>query len=152
MPTLTPEHKAFVVTSLARYDAPGSVRDALRETYGVDASLAQLAAYDPGNAAARNLSDKWRRLFDETRAAFLAAVAGVPAAHKAVRVHRLSQWADRAARMGNTVHAAALYEQIAKEMGQAYTNVRLHELSGRGGGPVPFTRIVLERAEPPGDD
>jgi hypothetical protein len=133
MAALTDPQKSFVVTALARYDAPASVRDALRDEFGVEASLAQLAAYNPDNAQAARLASKWRTLFEETRRAFVDEVAGEAVAHKAVRVRRLGRWADRAERMGNLPLAASLYEQIAREMGEAYTNRRLIEHSGNLG-------------------
>lgn len=125
MAALNDTHKTFIVTALARYDAPSSVAEALRETFGIEASSGQIAYYDPSNAQSRGLAEKWRTLFDETRRAFVEEVSGEAAAHKAVRVRRLSRWADRAERMGNLPLAASLYEQIAKEMGEAYTNRRV---------------------------
>jgi hypothetical protein len=37
---------------------------------------------------------------------------------------------------GNPLVVAALLEQAAKEMGDVYTNRRLNEMTGAGGGPI----------------
>ena len=137
MATLTDQQKAAIVQGLARYDSPAAVREMVKEEFGIEPSPQQLSYYNPENAqGGRELGEKWRTLFIETREAFVSSVAGEAAAHKAVRVRRLSRWADRAERMGNIPLAQSLYEQIAKEMGEAYTNRRLLEHTGKDGGPI----------------
>lgn len=125
MAALSDPIKTHIVQALARYDSPSSVVESVREAFGVDVTPSQVAYYNPETVKSANLAGKWKRLFEETRAAFVETVAGEAAAHKAVRIRRLSRWADRAERMGNLPLAASLYEQIAKEMGEAYTNRRV---------------------------
>lgn len=132
MPQLTKEQKTFVVTRLARFDAPADVREELRERYGIDVPPSHLARYNPENAAAKELGAKWRTLFERTREEFLGAAAPVPGAHKAVRVKELWEMARRARQRGSFRLAAQLLEQIAKEMGGAYTNRHAVEVNATG--------------------
>ena len=53
------------------------------------------------------------------------------ARHRAVRIKRLERMATKMESKGNFVDAAKLLEQIAKEVGEAYTNKRV--LTGANG-------------------
>lgn len=114
--------KTFVVQSLACFDAPSVVAKALREEFGVAIAPQSIEAYDPTKRAGWNLSEKWRLLFEETRQAFLKDTSAIGASHRAVRVRVLDRMARRAEEMSNLALAAALLEQAAKEMGDAFTN------------------------------
>ncbi|MBI1682363.1 DUF2280 domain-containing protein [Caulobacter hibisci] len=139
-PTLTEEARAYVVASLACFDPPGVVAKAVREEFGLQITPQSVEAYDPTKRAGRKLSAKWRALFEETRKTFLEDTSRIGASHKAVRLRALERMAQRAETQGNVVVAAQLYEQIAKEMGNAYTNRR--ELTGKDGKDLPMAPPV----------
>lgn len=123
-PKLTEEARAFVVQSLAMFDAPSVVAKAVKQEFGIVVSPQALEFYDPTKRAGQKLAEKWRRLFHETRETFLDDSAQVATTHRLVRVRRLERMADKAESQGNHTLAASLLEQIAKEMGDAYTNTR----------------------------
>lgn len=137
MASLKPKHQEFIVTRLACYDKPSDVRQAFRDEFGIDVSLDQIVYYSPksANGSAR-LAEHWVELFNETRERFLTDASTVPAANKMYRVRRLEKAADKAYEMRNYVLFSSLYEQIAKEMGEAYTNRRLLEHTGKDGGAI----------------
>lgn len=153
MPRITPEIKAFIVTRNACFDKPTQVRDAVKEMYGMELPLQQIEGHDPTKVTGRNLAKKWRALFDATREQFIKDTSATPAAHKAWRVARLYQLHDQAADRGNVVLAAQLLEQIAKEMGDAYTNRRRHDhrssdgsMTPKAPAPVPLDTSQLSTA------
>ncbi|MBO9710551.1 MAG: DUF2280 domain-containing protein [Caulobacter sp.] len=138
-PTLNDEARAYVVAALACFDPPGVVAKAVREEFGLQITPQSVEAYDPTKRAGRKLSAKWRAMFEETREKFLKDSASIGASHKNVRVRALERMARRAETQGNLVVAAQLYEQIAKEMGNAYTNRR--ELTGKDGKDLPVAPV-----------
>jgi hypothetical protein len=137
MAVLTDEIKTFIVMSLACFDTPTEVAAAVGEKFGVKIDRFQAHAYDP--ACQKRPAKRWLDLHDATRKAFLKETAGVAAAHRAVRVRKLARMAEKAETRGNMVLAAQLLEQIAKEMGESYTNKI--KLAGPTGGPVQFQRV-----------
>jgi hypothetical protein len=74
---LTEEHKIYVVKRLAAYDTPAAiVRDLARE-FGVTVTHQAVREYEPGRAANRRLAPRWRTLFAQERAAYLARTAAI---------------------------------------------------------------------------
>lgn len=112
--------KIFVVQRLACFDGPRRVASLVKEAFGVAITPQAVECYDPGTRAGRSLAQRWRKLFEETRAAYLADTAAAGVAHKRVRLDRLDRMAERAENMGALKLAAELLEQAAKEMGGAY--------------------------------
>ena len=131
---LTEEARAFVVQQLAMYDAPSVVAKALKADFGLVITPQAIEAYDPTKRAGAKLSEKWRVLFEATRTKFLEDSATIGIANRSVRLRRLDRMAAQAETMGNIVVAAQLFEQAAKEMGNAYTNRR--ELTGKDGAAL----------------
>lgn len=129
--------KQFIVQALACYDTPTQVAAAVKEEFGLTITRMHVQTYQPGTAAGRDLSKRWRDLFDATRKAFLEDAASVPIAQQSYRLRRLQQLHDLAAARNNAQLAAALLEQAAKEVGGAFTNTR--KLGGEGppGTPIP---------------
>lgn len=125
MPKLNTAHKRLVVMRLATFVSPSEIVEELKEQ-GVVASLQQIGHYDP-SAKGSDLGKEWRVLHAETRAQFLANAADIPIANKSYRLQELDDMARRAKRKGEYSLAASLYEQAAKEMGEAYTNRRIVE-------------------------
>lgn len=135
VPKLTDESRAFVVQALAMFDAPGVVAAAVRKEFGVTITPQAIEAYDPTKRAGAKLSDKWKALFEATRASFLEDFGKIAISHRAVRLRALQRMAEMAEGRGQIQLAAQLLEQAARETGNAYTNKR--EVTGKDGEPLP---------------
>jgi hypothetical protein len=122
MATLSDEVKAFIVRSLARYETPLNVADAVMANFGIKVERQQVFAFDP--AGSRPPAQRWRDLHAATRQAFLRDVAEIGVAQKAVRLAML----DRMARDAMSTHAysraAGFLEQAAKECGGLFDKGR----------------------------
>lgn len=129
---LSDEARTFVVQQQAMFDPPDVVAKAVKQEFGVTITRQAIEAYNPTKRAGAKLSEKWRTLFIETRAAFLEDTAEIGISHRTVRLRTLQRMAASAESMGNMTLCSQLLEQAAKEMGNAYTNTRL--LGGAGGG------------------
>lgn len=138
-PKLTDDARAFVVQQLAMFDPPAVVAKAVKEEFGIIVTPQAMEFYDPNKRAGAALSDKWRDLFKTTREAFLKDSAEIGISHRVVRLRALQRMAAQAEKQGNLQLAASLYEQAAKEVGNAYTNTRV--LTSPGGGPPAFQVI-----------
>ena len=100
----------------------------------IEVTRQQVSAYDPNRRIAKDLSAKWRAVFDETRKKFLDDVSTIPIANQAFRLRALNRMYDRVQGQGNMALAAQLIEQAAKESGGAFTNRR--EMTGKDGAPL----------------
>ncbi|AOR76329.1 DUF2280 domain-containing protein [Novosphingobium resinovorum] len=114
--------KAYIVHALAMFDTPTMVSKSLKEDLGVDASPQLVESYNPTKRAGRNLSDKWKTMFEEARKAFLEDASSIPIANRSARLRALQRMATKAEHMGNMAMVSKLLEQAAKEMGNAFTN------------------------------
>lgn len=132
---MTDAVRMYIIQALAAFDTPSMVADAVKDEFGVTISRQSVHAYDPTKAAGKDLSEKWRTLFEESRKAFLDNVTDIPIANKATRVRALNRMAAKAEAMKNFKLAADLHKQAAEEMGNAYTNRR--ELTGKDGKDLP---------------
>lgn len=131
-PKLTDEARAFVVQSLAMFDAPSIVAAAVKKEFALTITPQGCEAYNPTRRAGKLLAEKWRAMFTETRKAFLENTAEIGISHRTVRLRALQRMVDKAETQGNVALAAQLLKQAAEEMGNAYTNTRV--LSSPGGG------------------
>lgn len=140
---ISAEVKTFVVQSLACFDTPSTVVEAVKREFVVTVSRQLVETYDPTKKAGVGLSAAWRNLFSSTRDEFLADTGKIAISHRAVRLRALDRMAARAEERGNMPLAAQLLEQAAKEMGNAYTNRR--ELTGKDGKdlPVPVSPVTI---------
>lgn len=138
---LKEEVKTFIVQSLACFDGPSFVAQEVKQEFGEEITRQAVEGYDPNKRAGRNLSAKWRALFDETRKAFLEDTSKIGISHRAVRLRAIERMAKKAEEMGNMALAAQLHEQAAKECGDAYTNRR--ELTGKGGKDLPANPVTI---------
>jgi hypothetical protein len=134
------------VQALACYDTPSQVAEAVKEEFGLVLDRAHVAVYDPTKASGKDLSKKWRDLFEETRKRFRKEVAEIPIADQAYRLRQLQRMLQDAMSRKNVVLASQLLEQAAKEAGGAFSNRR--EISGPNGGPVPVAPTVIELVAP----
>ncbi|MCK0916131.1 DUF2280 domain-containing protein [Acinetobacter pittii] len=81
--------KIFIVQSLACFDTPQQVADAVKQRFGIEIDRRQCEAYDPTKATGKNLSKKLITLFNKTRADFQKNVYDIPLANKAYRLREL---------------------------------------------------------------
>ena len=91
MATLREPIKIFIVQSLACFDTPQQVADAVKQEFGIEIERQQVASYDPTKSTGRNLSKKLKDLFDRTRKDFKENVEDIPIANKAFHFKELQQ-------------------------------------------------------------
>jgi len=140
---LNEEVKTFIVQSLACFDTPSVVVEAVKKEFGETITRQAVEGYDPTKKAGSNLSVKWRALFEETRKTFLEDTSKIAISHRAVRLRALQRMAEKAENQGNMVLASSLMKQAAEEMGNAYTNRR--EITGKDGKdlPTPVSPVTI---------
>jgi len=139
---LTANHKEFIVGQLACFRTPTEVARGVREHFGFDLAVQQIAFYDPTTAQGeRELSPEWRELFAATRKRFLEDATVIPIANAAYRLVRLQRMIDDEKLAKNPILVMKALEQAARESGGAYTNKR--EISGPNGAPVDVN-VTLE--------
>lgn len=136
--------KIFIVQSVACFDSPSVVADAVKQEFGITIPRQQVESHDPTKKAGANLGKKLRAIFDETRKAFLEDTSQVAISHRAVRLRALNRMAAKAEERGNIALAAQLLEQAAKEVGDSFTNRHKHEVTGKDGGPVEQKTTVVD--------
>lgn len=122
MATLNNKVKAFIVQGLATYMTPSEVAEAVKQEFDVVVSRQQVSCYDPGKAAGINLSKTWKDLFKKFRDDFNNDIQAIPVANKAYRVSVLNKMIADSVKSKNRPLAASLLEQVAKEMGEVFTN------------------------------
>lgn len=132
MATLNGAQKKFILERLACYDTSKEVIEAVRETFGVEVTSDQVAYYDPSNVKGRGLGKKWREYFEEVRNRFLKQVEDIPIANRSYRLRQLQKMAQDAFDRKNYGLAKDLYEQAAKEVGEAYTNTKHVDVTSGG--------------------
>lgn len=106
--------KIFIVQSLACFETPQQVADAVKQDFKIEVSRQQVAAYDPTKYVGRNLSKKLKDLFESTRAEFKASVYDIPLANKAVRLNELQKMYDSWGK--NKVMKQSIIKQVKDEM------------------------------------
>ncbi|QHP58551.1 DUF2280 domain-containing protein [Pectobacterium carotovorum] len=136
MASLKPEVKAFIVQSLACFDPPSQVVDAVLKEFGVKITRQQAESHDPNKAAGKTLAKRWVDMFYATRERFQNETADIPIANKAYRLRVLDRMAANTEKAKNYGMTAQLMEQAAKEVGDAYTNKLKVESTGKDGGPI----------------
>lgn len=122
MAALKPEHKIFLVQSLACFETLETIKVAFKERFKIDITIQQVQSYDPTKVAGERLSQKWRDAFYSARERFQNEVSDIPIANKAYRLRKMNEIIDKAERMKNFPLALQTLEQAAKECGDAYTN------------------------------
>jgi hypothetical protein len=96
---LTEEQKAFVVRELACYRSPQEVADLVNQEFGIAVTREQMRNYHPEsahNSQASKVAEKWRVLFETTRAAFKTGAADEALTIKAYRARELGELYRRA--------------------------------------------------------
>nr|WP_287860693.1 DUF2280 domain-containing protein [Klebsiella sp.] len=142
MAALKGEVKAFIVQSLACYDTPSQVVDAVKKEFGITITRQQVESHDPTKANGKGLAQKWVDMFNEARERFQKEISDIPIANKAYRLRALNRMATNTETMRNYGLTAQLMEQAAKEVGDAYTNK--HKVEHSGGVAVSSVASVMD--------
>lgn len=142
MAVLKGEVKAFIVQSLACYDTPSQVVDAVKKEFGISITRQQVESHDPTKANGKGLAQKWVDMFNETRERFQREISDIPIANKAYRLRALNRMATNTETMRNYGLTAQLMEQAAKEVGDAYSNK--HKVEHSGGVAVSSVASVMD--------
>ncbi|MDU5454458.1 MAG: DUF2280 domain-containing protein [Pseudescherichia vulneris] len=136
MAALKGEVKAFIVQSLACFDTPSQVVEAVKKEFGLTITRQQVESHDPTKANGKGLAQKWVDMFNSTRERFQNEISDIPIANKAYRLRALDRMATKTEGMKNFALASQLIEQAAKEVSDAYTNKHKFEHSGPNGGAI----------------
>lgn len=149
MAALKGEVKAFIVQSLACFDTPSQVVEAVKKEFGLTITRQQVESHDPTKANGKGLAQKWVDMFNGTRERFQNEISDIPIANKAYRLRALDRMATKTEGMKNFALASQLIEQAAKEVGDAYTNRQKVEHTSPDGSMTPKpTTIRLVGVEP----
>lgn len=114
MATLKEPVKIFIVQSLACFETPQQVADAVKQEFKVEIGRQQVASYDPTKPTGKNLSKKLVQLFNKTRENFKRNVYDIPLANKAVRLNELQKMYEDWGK--NKVMKQNIIKQIKDEM------------------------------------
>ncbi|MGG2098124.1 DUF2280 domain-containing protein [Acinetobacter haemolyticus] len=105
--------KIFIVQSLACFETPQQVADAVKQEFNIEIGRQQVALYDPTKATGKNLSKKLKALFEKTREEFKSNVFDIPLANKAYRINELQKMYDSSK---NKVIKQNIIKQVKDEM------------------------------------
>ncbi len=144
MATLNKRQKLFIVRSLAVFNTPQETVVLVKEEFNLDVSRQQCEAYDPTKRVGKDLSAEFKAEFDVTRKDFLDRPEDIPTANKSVRLKILNDLVYKNPKNQRVVRG--LLEQIAKEMGNQYTNKS--EVTGADGGPLQSESTTYVKATP----
>lgn len=114
--------KLFITQSLACFDSPSMVVEAVKEEFGITLERSHVQAYDPNRAQGKALSKKWRDIFNEARQAVVNESLEIPIASKVYRLRSLQRMHDFYLQRKNLVQAQSVLEQAAKEVGGMYNS------------------------------
>lgn len=146
---LSEEQKFFLVDMFATYAKLTDVLKQFAERWPETTITKQSAQYyDPTTYAGRELAGSLKTRFNDVRERYREEAAAVPSTARAHRIRKLEELADRciimsakAEERGNLAFAEKLldraqniFEQIAKEMGDVYTNT--HKVANPDGTGV----------------
>ena len=123
--------KMFIVQSLACFDTPQQVVEAVKQEYELEISRQQVALYDPTKVAGRNLSKKLKDLFNRTRKDFRENIEDIAIANKAFRLRELQKMYEDSGR--NKQVKQNLLKQAFQETDGRVTR---QEVTGANGGPI----------------
>lgn len=121
--------KMFIVQSLACFDTPQQVVEAVKQDYKIEITRQQVALYDPTKVAGRNLSKKLKDLFERTRTDFRENIEDIAIANKAFRLRELQKMYDDSGK--NKRAKQNLLKQVKDEMhghGEHLLNIQLKQL------------------------
>jgi len=124
MAELSDEVRTFIVTALACFRRPSLIVRDVRDKFGVELSRHAVQYYHPEKNGGKRLGEKWRKLFEATRRAFVDKAAEIGIAHQSYRLLLYQRAADYYEERGNYILAAEMIEKAAKEVRGAYTTYK----------------------------
>ena len=134
--------KIFIVQSLACFDTPQQVADAVKQEYGIEVSRSQCQVYDPTKYSGRNLSKKLKDLFEQTRKDFRENIEDIAIANKAFRLREIQKMYDDSGR--NKRAKQNLLKQAFQETDGRITK---QEITGKDGQPLQTTSVQATQAQ-----
>lgn len=123
--------KIFIVQSLACFETPQQVVEAVKQEYKIEITRQQVALYDPTKVAGQNLSKKLKDLFTRTRKDFRANIEDIAIANKAFRLMELQKMYEDSGR--NKRAKQNLLKQAFQETDSRVTK---QEITGKDGKPI----------------
>lgn len=123
--------KIFIVQSLACFETPQQVADAVMQRFGIEIDRRQCENYDPTKFAGRNLSKKLKDLFKITREDFRKNIEDIAIANKAFRLMELQKMYEDSGR--NKRAKQNLLKQAFQETDGRVTR---QEVTGANGGAI----------------
>ena len=123
--------KIFIVQSLACFETPQQVADAVQQRFGIEIDRRQCEGYDPTKFSGRNLSKKLKDLFTRTRKDFRANIEDIAIANKAFRLMELQKMYEDSGR--NKRVKQNLLKQAFQETDGRVTK---QEITGKDGKPI----------------
>lgn len=123
--------KIFIVQSLACFETPQQVADAVQQRFGIEIDRRQCEGYDPTKFSGRNLSKKLTELFERTRKDFRENIEDIAIANKAFRLRELQKMYEDSGR--NKRVKQNLLKQAFQETDGRVTK---QEITGKDGGPI----------------
>lgn len=134
--------KIFIVQSLACRDTPQDVVEIVKLEFDVVITRSQCQAYDPTKYQGRNLSPKFKELFEKTRKDFDAGLVDIPIANKYYRLRQYQKFLERTRNLKTGMN---ILKQAAQDIGGQFTNRQ--EITGKDGGPVETVQSTITREE-----
>ncbi|WP_180075154.1 DUF2280 domain-containing protein [Acinetobacter sp. YH12254] len=131
MATLKEPVKMFIVQSLACFETPQQVVDAVRERYGIEIDRQQVASYDPTKATCRGISKALKKLFEDTRRDFRANIENIAIANKAFRLMELQKMYE-----GSGKNKRAKQNLLKQAFQETDGRVTKQEITGPNGGSI----------------
>ncbi|UOH19886.1 DUF2280 domain-containing protein [Acinetobacter sp. NyZ410] len=123
--------KIFIVQSLACFETPQQVADAVKQEYGIEIDRRQCEGYDPTKYSGRNLSKKLKDLFERTRKDFRENIEDIAIANKAFRLNELQKMYNESGK--NKRLKQNLLKQAFQETDGRVTR---QEVTGANGGAI----------------
>jgi hypothetical protein len=120
MASLRDSERREIVQRLACFESPPEVAEWASEAFEKDVTRNQVHHYDPTRSD--ETAEKWEKLFQETRKAFLNDLDAIPLSHRAVRLRELTDLYEQAKDDDQVEAAARMLKQAAKEVGEKFTN------------------------------
>lgn len=123
--------KIFIVQSLACFETPQQVADAVQQRFGIEIDRRQCEGYDPTKFSGRNLSKKLTELFHQTREDFRKNIFDIPIANQAYRLKEIQG-------MYNDSGKNKRIKQNLLKLAYQETDARTtkQEITGADGGPI----------------
>ena len=123
--------KIFIVQSLACFETPQQVADAVEEIYKIKIDRKQCHSYDPTKYAGRNLSKKLKDLFEQTRKEFRENIDDIAIANKAFRLRELQKMYEDSGK-----NKRAKQNLLKQAFQETDGRVIKQEITGPDGGPI----------------